>query len=326
MRRALLAGCLLALGVARADLRWLPASPARVRALGGCFAALSGPGDAHLYNPAGLAQFGRPASLKAVLDPGAAWIRPQAQEQDWAWSSELSALLPLRRLEWHGRHLALALCPAEWLPAGGASLAPAYQRARPLSGELVPSFTAALALDGRVRVGVAGSALLDEEHDRRRVGVSYGAMIRANRIMDVGAQAVYLPVGAPEARRPLDQLGDGTINVGIACYPWGRDEGGRRGPLLLALDVRNVTQESGLAGRQELHLGVEGRLPAGLDLRGGVYWPNHGADSAGFPCVGGGLGWVLDQPWGGLSLDLAYLQDPLQRDRRIVTGGLRWPR
>jgi hypothetical protein len=324
--RRLLAICLLLVGAAMAEQRWLPATPARVRALGGCFAALSTPEDAQFYNPAGLAIFGQRPALKAVLDVSALRIRPRKQAEDWNWAGALPALLPLRRLEWRGRHLAVALSPADWHPAATSTLARAVDEARPLSGELAPSLSAALALDHRVRLGVTATALLDASHKRRRVGVSYGAVIRANKIMDVGGQAVYLPVGALESRRPLDQLGDGTINVGIACYPWGRDERGRRGPLLLALDVRNVTQESGLSKRQELHLGLESRLPVGLDLRGGVYWPNSSPDSPGFPCVGGGLGWNLNLPLGGLSLDLAWLQDPARRGDHIWTGGLRWPR
>lgn len=326
MKAPLLAAGLLLAGLTHAADRWLPAAPSRVRALGGCFAALSTPDDAHLFNPAGLARLGRRRGFKLALDGSAAWIRPQAQEEDWDWAPLLPALLPVRRLEWRGRHLALALTPAEWHPGATDSLARTYDVARPPSGELVPSVTAALALDERVRLGFTVTGLLDAGHDRRRVGVAYGAIIRANRIMDVGAQALYLPMGALETRSALDQLGDGSINVGIACYPWGRDEGGRRGLALLALDVRNLTQESSLAGRQELHLGVEGRLPAGLDLRGGVYWPNRGTDSQGFPCVGGGLGWALDLPLGGLQLDVAWLQDPARRADHIWTGGLRWPR
>lgn len=322
---ALLLGLALLAAPALAVDRWLPGEPARARALGGCFAALSLPTDAHLFNPAGLARHGARPGWRLELDPAAAAIRPLAQDGDWDWAGALPALLPLRRLEWRGRRLALSLAPASWIPADLSTLARRGETAEPPSGELVPSLGAALALDTRVRLGVAAAAWLDPERGRR-VGVSYGAVVRANRIMDVGGQALYLPAGALDARVPLDQLGDGTINVGVACYPLGRDEGGRRGALLLALDVRNVTQESGLGGRQELHLGAEGRLPGGLDLRGGVYWPNRVAGATGAPCVGGGLGWVWDGPPGGLRLDLAWLGDPAERADRVWTGGLRWPK
>jgi hypothetical protein len=322
MARLVLALALI--GSAWAQTRWLPGEPARVRALGGCFAALSLPTDAHLFNPAGLASHGARPGWRLELDPTAAAIRPVAQDGDWDWAESLPLLLPLRRAEWRGRRLALSLTPATWLPAAVSGLAAPGETAEPPSGELVPSLSVALALDSRVRLGVSAAAWLDPQRGRR-AGVSYGAVVRANRIMDVGGQALYLPAGALDARRPLDQLGDGTINVGVACYPLGRDEGGRRGLLLLALDVRNVTQESGLGGRQELHLGVEGRLPGGLDLRGGVFWPNRGTGASGVPCVGGGLGWVWNGPPGGLRLDLAWLQNPAEREGRLWTGGLRWP-
>ena len=310
---------------ARAGDAWLAGLSAgtRARSMGGCFAAISTADDAQLYNPAGLAGLERRGRLVLVLDPLASLARARRSPGDWSWAEALPRAALARRLEWRGPHLALALAPAEWLPAASAALAIAGEEQRPATGDLVPTVTAALALDQRVRLGLSVGAWY-AQHVRRRAGVSYGAIIRANRRMDVGGQAVYLPVGALDARRPLDQLGDGTVNVGVAWHPFGRAaEEPRRATLLLALDVRNVTQEPGLAARQELHLGGELHFPAGLDLRAGIAWPNLGGFSRGQPCPGGGLGWRARLLGGSLGVDLGWTRDPA-RAVGIWMGGLRW--
>ena len=298
----------------------------RSRSMGGCFAALSTPEDAHLFNPAGLGGLERHGRMRLSLDPlGPLLVRAAREPGDWSWVENLPRLGAVRRLEWRSPHLALSLTPAEWHPAATSTLPLEGGEARPAASELAPSVTAALALDRRVRLGVAVTAWYDADHRRRRAGVSYGAIIRANRRMDVGGQAVYLPVGALDARRPLDQLGDGTVNVGIAWHPFGRPgEDAGKAALLLALDVRNVTQEVGLAGKQELHLGAEGLLPFGLRPRSGLSWPNLGGFSNGRPCPSAGLGWQVALAGGELGLDLGWMRDPALSGRALWMGALRW--
>lgn len=310
----------------RAQDPWLGglSSGTRIRSMGTCFAAASGPGDALLFNPAGLASRRGSQGLDLELNPILPFTFQARQEEgDWHWARALPALSLVRRVGWKSRRLSVALGSSEWQPDSVESLPGLQQEARPSSADIVPALTLALALDDRVRLGGTLSACFDREQHRRRVGVAYGAIIRANRRMDVGANAVYFPEGAAQARRTLDRLGDGTINVGVAWHPLGRPEDRRaRSTLMVAMDVRNVTQDAGLAGSQEFHLGAEALWHGRLALRGGLQWPNQ-HPSASRPRFSGGLALREILPWGTLQADLGLMETPLGNGR-VWMAGLGW--
>lgn len=299
-------------------------SGARLRSMGGVFAASSEAGDALLFNPAALARQGA-SGFGLELGPLAPVnFRPSQAKRDWGWSKALPALSALRRVEWRGGGLGIALGAVEWLPDSIEAYPKVGERATPASTQLVPTLALALAMDERVRLGGAMSLWFDSQKGRRRPGLSYGVIIRANRHMDVGAQAAYFPAGAAASRPALDRMGDGAINVGVAWRPLGRPGvKSRASTLLVAVDVRNVTQDAGLAGRQELHLGAEALWRGQLAARAGVQWPNQEQDGA-RPCASWGLGWQGRILRGAVHADLGLMQDPLRGGHRLWMAGLGW--
>jgi len=329
MKRLWLLALLLAGMASRASAedRWLGglSSGTRLRSMGGCFAAASDAGDALLFNPAGLAHARGGTGFSLRLDPTAPIaFRPREATGDWPWAKVLPALSVVRQVAWRGSRLCVALGTSEWQPDSMNKLPGLGEEARPSSSALAPALALALALDERVRVGSTLTAWFDHVQERRRLGVSYGVLIRANRFMDVGAHAAYFPAGAASARSSLDRMGDGTINVGVAWQPFGRASGRMRGnTLLVAMDVRNVTQDAGLAGSQELHLGAEALWRGHMALRGGMQWPNENPGDGG-PRVSGGLGWRGAFLKGMFQADLGLMQDPLRGGDRLWMAGLGW--
>ncbi len=299
-------------------------SGTRLRSMGGVFAASSEAGDALLFNPAALAKregggFGVEVGPLAPLA-----FQPQEDQRDWAWAKLLPALSALRRVEWQGGGLGIALGAVEWQPDSLGAFPEVGSPAKPATTQLVPTVAVALALDERVRLGGALSMWFDSVEGRRRPGVTYGVIIRANRHMDVGAQAAYFPGGAATARPVLDRMGDGAINVGAAWRPLGRPGAKARATtLLLAVDVRNVTQDAGLAGRQELHAGAEFLWRDHVALRGGLQWPNQEQDGA-RPCAAWGVGWQGRLLSGELRADVGLMQDPLRGGHRLWMAGMGW--
>lgn len=316
----------------------------RVRSMGGCYAANSDWSDARFFNPAGL-RVGPAAGLRLRFDPLAVG-RPavRAADGDAGYAAALPWLLPLRGLRLSWGPLLLDLAPADWQPRFARDLPTGARDAEVSSADVAPTLAFAFAFDERVSLGAALTALRSEDDDRRRLGVSYGALLRANRLLDVGAQAVYLPAGDVERRRQIDRIGDGTINVGLLWYLRGRP--GRRqrtlpesfgavrawedADLRLALDVRNVTQEDGLSGRQEVHLGASSGWFGLFELRAGVFWPREGANVLVQPRGSAGLGLTplpskrgRDEP-SALNLQAGWMDDPTGTGAGIWTGALTW--
>jgi apolipoprotein N-acyltransferase len=342
---AVILGLLLAAPPAEAR-GWLIGAQdaARLRSMGGCFAAGSDWSDARQFNPAALPVGAAPGwSLR--LDPLAAG-RPRIDGAagDGAYARALPWLLPLRSLRLAAGPLHAELAPGDWLPADPDALPADADGGRASSRDFVPSLSLALAFDSRVSLGLTLLALRAAAAESRRLGVVYGALLRANPKLDVGAQAVYLPTGSADRLRAIDRIGDGTVNIGLLVHPLGRADRHTRtlppnfGPteilgrtdLRLALDVRNVTQEEGLAGRQELHLGASAGWFGLVELRGGVYWPRTGSNEPARARTGLGIGLTPLRSRGGgdgpppLSIQWAWLNEALGRGEGLWTGGLTW--
>lgn len=316
----------------------------RVRSMGGCYAASSDWTDARLFNPAGL-RVGSGQGLRLRFDPlvlGRPTIR--AAKGDRAYADLLPWALPLRgvRLGWGPLHVDFT--PADWLPQTSADLPAGARGAEVGSAEFAPSLTFAFAFDERVSLGATLVSLREEESARRRLGVSYGALLRVNHLLDVGAHAVYLPSGDADRRRQLDRIGDGTINVGLQVHPRGRAT--RRSRMLpsrltlqelfdsadprLALDMRNVTQEAGLSGRQEVHFGAAAGWFGLFELRAGFFWPRADAQILTRPRGSAGFGLTPLRPAkrddgpAKLNIQAGWMDDPLGAGTGIWTGALTW--
>jgi apolipoprotein N-acyltransferase len=305
---------------------------ARSLSMGGCFAASSQISDAHLYNPAALVRgLGEPA-WTIQMDPLSWWLAKRGDA-----SKQPSSLLSLKQLQVRGRHWALAFTPAEREIPELSKMSSDFDQDPQSWSSSVPTVSFAMAIDHRIRLGLSLAWHADEAGSSRRPSINYGALLRANPWFDVGVQAIYLVSSASISRRQLEQVGDGTINVGVAFHPLGRVESGRvstyspwnQPAVLVALDVRNVTQEVGLDQQQEVHFGVESRWAQIGALRGGVYWPRKGDLLIGQPRFSAGLGlrlpsFLQDAFSADGSLDITWVQDPSRRASAIWIGSWSW--
>jgi hypothetical protein len=157
-------------------------------------------------------------------------FRPSLEGEDnSAYANALPSLAVVRGLYLGNSHLGLGLVPAEYIPAAPSELETGARANRTAPERFTPSLVLAFSLDERISLGLAGSYRWDERHDNRRLSVSYGMLVRVNRVMDVGAVAVNLS-GDNQAddRRWTDRVDDRTINVGLSWFPLGRPRIRRR--------------------------------------------------------------------------------------------------
>ncbi len=328
---------------ASADRYWLFGhASSRVLGMGGCYVANSRSAEAHQFNPAGLRLRRATGIFGVALDPLAAVAVDRVNGQDQSpYASALPALLAIRGL-WLGNEVfALGFHPADHVPSLDADL-PENMEARSIRGEdVTPSIVFSWALDPRISLGLSGAYRWDERHRNRRLSVSYGLLVRVNPKVDVGAVAVNLNGdNAGEDRRWLDRVDDGTINVGISWFPFGRKhqhETGRHpmapdaATLQLSCDVRNVTQEGRGFNSQEVHLGVSLGWPELLELRSGIYWPRDPLFPRASPVRSLSLGLLRGGqrsfsqrllPFHTL-LDLSWMDNPLSSSRQgLLMAGM----
>lgn len=313
------------------DRYWIGSQrSARILGMGGCYTANTRPGEAHRFNPAGLRLHGARRPFALTLDPLAAALPPDLDgEDESAYATALPGLAVVRGVYLGGSRLAAGLVPAEYLPAHPAELAtdPGTGKAAPEA--FTPALVLAFSLDSRISLGLAGSYCWDQRHDNRRLAVSYGLLVKVNRVMDVGAVAVSLS-GDNQAtgRRWIDRVDDRTINVGLSWFPLGRtldpaepgEEGNRRDlHLALAADIRNVTQEGQGYNSQEMHLGAALGWRQLGELRAGVYWPKDPLFPRQAPVRSLSIGLLRSTLWGitrqplpfDTLLDLTWMDNPL---------------
>lgn len=257
---------------------------ARVLGMGGCYTANTRAGEAHLFNPAGLRLQHSRLPFILTVDPLVLALPPDLAGDDHSsYADALPGLAGIRGLYLGNAHVGLGLVPAEYVPGGFEELedTPATGTVEP--ERFTPSVVFAVCLDERISLGLAGSYRWDERHLNRRLSVSYGLLVRVNKVMDVGAVAVNLGGdGQATDRRWLDRVDDRTINVGLSWYPMGRSDlalgndavsGNRDLQLKISSDIRNVTQEGQGFNSQEMHLGASLAFRELIEVRSGVYWP-----------------------------------------------------
>ncbi len=319
---------------AHADRYWLFGhGSTRVLSMGGCYTANTRAAEARQYNPAGLRLRRADTYWSLAVDPAALLAVDKVEGGDSPYADALPGLLALRGIWLGNETIALALHPADHIPSAD-SLLPADPEERVLRRQdVTPSATLSWALDSRISLGMSGAYRWSESHRNRRLSVSYGLLVRLNSKVDVGAVAVNL--GSEDAssdRRWLDRVDDGTINVGLSWFPFGRrhePEAGRHpmapdmASLQLSCDVRNVTQEGRGFNSQEVHLGAALAWPGLLELRGGIYWPQDPDFPRASPVRSLGLGLLRGGqrsfskrllPFHTL-LDLGWMDNPLSQDR-----------
>ena len=279
----------LGLLMARAGLAdnrfWLGGQrSARVLGMGGCYTANTRAGEAHLFNPAGLRLQHSRLPFIVTLDPLAMAFPPEILGDDRSsYADALPGLAAVRGIYLGNEHVGLGLVPAEYVPGGFEELKDTPEAGICEPERFTPSMVFAVCLDERISLGLAGSYRWDERHRNRRLSVSYGLLVRVNKVMDVGAVAVNLGGdGQAPDRRWLDRVDDRTINVGLSWYPMGRSDlalgndevsGNRDLQLKISSDIRNVTQEGQGFNSQEMHLGASVTFRELIEVRSGVYWP-----------------------------------------------------
>lgn len=327
--------CLLGT-VALAQNLDLSSGSLRTRSLGGCVAAGSGWWDTPLGNPAALRRPVRKLSWELQLDPLPPLLWTVKRDPG---DGALSGLLPhaalLGRAALATRHLSVAFSLARHQESDPDRIPTSLDDQLVHSGSLLPVLNLGLALDDKVSLGLSAMGCYSEESDSRELGLIYGVLVRANRYVDVGGMAIYLP-GDDEPFRRLDRLGDRSINVGVQIYPLGRpdrsSESPRRVDPRLLIDMRNVTQESSLGSRQELHLGGLLGLAGLVELRAGVFWPVEEENFTGKPRASAGIGLsqlaLAEQvstgsqgPW---AIELGWMQHPENTGKGIWMLKLGW--
>lgn len=319
---------------ASADRYWLFGhGSTRVLSMGGCFAANTRAAEARQYNPAGLRLRRADVFWSLALDPLAPVAVDEVVGGDSPYADALPALLALRGLWLGNETYALGLHPADHVPSADVLLPGEPEERSIRRQDVTPSMVFSWALDSRITLGLSGAYRWSESHNNRRLTMNYGLLVRLNSKVDVGAVAVNLGSEDLNAdRRWLDRIDDGTINVGISWYPYGRqhESGAGRHPmapdmasLQFTCDVRDVTQEGRGFNSQEIHLGAALAWPGLLELRGGVYWPQdpdfpraRPVRSLGIGLLSGGQRSFAKRllPFHTL-IDLGWKDNPLSPDR-----------
>jgi hypothetical protein len=322
-------------------------STARVQSMGGCFAANSSFSDAHCYNPAALSS-GQFSGWMILCDPLSPAISRtiDANEED-SYADFLEAALFIRGLYIGNEYFRLGLLPAEHRPVSSAELSETLAESTFSQNDLQPGLVCSVKLDDKVSLGLSIANVFIDEGAVRKTSVSYGVLIKTNNWLDVGITSFYLPTGVVDSRKTLERIGNKTVNVGILYYITGRNANfHKRAPytvypgsfmdnldLRMALDVRNVTQNSGLNDTQEIHLGFVAALNGSFELQSGIYWPSSETGHSAKPRIGIGIG--FEQPlffrkslrtagYPGMMFNISQATDPESEQRNIISWSLKW--
>jgi hypothetical protein len=123
------------------------------------------------------------------------------------------------------------------------------------------SFGFSFALTQRASLGAAGEWFIGNKNWKNaRLGYRYGLILQPRANVSVGLFYMELPDTVRNGRSSLENLSDGTLNIGVSMEPWRF--------LRFSLDIRNVSDEDKPSVR-EPHAGLELFPCSHLVIRGG---------------------------------------------------------
>lgn len=240
---------------------------------GACTAVLGGPGSA-LLNPASLSisQSGDGSLWMVYLNPIGIYAVAKYQEKlhpshringvSWLWMLGMG----VKSIVYQRSSLTVAMILTEQLP-NNPFAGPSrnhFFASEGLLGWTYSILAARLRLADQIAIGGSGYVIntkniLGKSHN---IGGSYGILIRPHRRLAIGVAYIDVPNEVAGIFESLQRTVDETINIGITYRPID--------PLLLAFDLRNVTEESQQIKR-EPHFGVETTITDLIALRAGYY-------------------------------------------------------
>lgn len=251
---------------------------ARAMAMGGAFTAVSGELSALDGNPAcfSLGESGQ-KGISLFLNPAWPFLAVKNWEtfsKDWKWGY---SLFRGGGVQW-GRAQLGCLIGEECLTDSSRLLRSDPWAVGEEEYHQHSTLGLAFSLAPKVSLGVAGEWLLDEKAGiPLSIGYRYGIQLRVRPNFMIGMFYFDFPEACKEDRVLLERLGDETLNAGLAYspVPW----------MLLAFDIRNVTEEGKIAIR-EPHVGLEMNPWKPLTFRAGYYRNRNLSNNA----FSGGLG------------------------------------
>ncbi|RMD86199.1 MAG: hypothetical protein D6813_15230 [Calditrichaeota bacterium] len=137
---------------------------------------------------------------------------------------------------------------------------------------LTHSFVAKLKLADQVSIG--GAAFIVYGNDEkilnkqiRKIGLSYGILLKPEKKLNVGVVFFNLPDSLPKVRLPVERIVDESVNIGISYKAFPQT--------LFSLDVRNVVEEQSVVER-EVHVGFEQIILSQFAFRAGFFNKKEG--------------------------------------------------
>lgn len=259
---------------------------ARAIAMGGAFVAVKGGPVSALYNPAAinLYRFPKGHRLTVFLNPiGASLL---ASERNIFWrdsnASYIDGMFVLGLLV---KSIALTVGPTEtMLVFSEESMdlirnrkSNQFFQGQDLLDRHASVGVFSIKLAEQISLGVSGTyyTFLLRNQVTRRLGLSYGVLLRPNARWNVGLSYVDLPRQYPGARHELEFIEDEAVNFGVS-YLFLRNT-------LFSFEVRNISNEEKWNNR-ELHFGAEHSIFTHFAIRLGYFrehYQNHDYFSAG---------------------------------------------
>lgn len=254
---------------------------ARAIAMGGAFVAINGGPASAFYNPAALNLYRFPKShrLTVFFNPIGVGVLASDRENFWPHtrSSYQDAIFNFGLVV---KSLALTIGPTEtMLVFSEESLDHISSRKSTqfFQGQgLLDYHTSvgvfSIKLAEEISLGVSGSyyTFLQQNRVTRKLGLSYGVLLRPKPRWNVGLSYVDLPSQYPNARHELEFIEDEAVNFGVS-YHFLRNT-------LFSFEVRNISNEEKWDNR-ELHFGAEQTILGHLGIRMGYFREhNHNHD------------------------------------------------
>ncbi len=234
---------------------------ARPVSMGGAFTSVRDDLSALDFNPAAftLDRSGDRPGLQAFVNPAGPWLALKNRRMTGDGTVPLG--LCLRGLGFSAGRINVGLLLGEESLSDVSRL----QKEDPFDGAGYPvqrnaSLGVSFALSQRASLGAAGEWFIRDKWKNAEFGYRYGLILQPRANLAVGLFYMELPDTVRNGRSVLENLSDGSLNVGVSIEPWRF--------MRISLDIRNVSDEDKPSVR-EPHAGLEIIPWRHLSVRGG---------------------------------------------------------
>jgi hypothetical protein len=261
-----LAGCLILLfgkPASPQETAWIVLASVKARpvSMGGAFTSVRDDLPALDFNPAAftLDRTGDRPGLQAFVNPAGPWLAVKNRRMTDDGTVPLG--LCLRGLGFSAGRINAGLLLGEESLSDVSRL----KKEDPFDGAGYPAqrnaaLGVSFALSQRASLGVAGEWFIRDKWQNAEFGYRYGLILQPRANLTVGLFYMELPDTVRNGRSVLENLSDGSLNVGVSAEPWRF--------MRISIDIRNVSDEDKPSVR-EPHAGLEITPYRHLSVRGG---------------------------------------------------------